>query len=412
MYSHQNYPQHSSNKIIQPEEVLKNRQDMVMPLVHPKWPEFDPDKAKTKTIQLVIDSRDRNRKNYPNPNKYVLHLLDDIDNVTAVELIHAYIPSSGYNINESNNKINLTIGTTQNEIVFNEGIYQIEDDTITETYLFNEINNSISDNSISNLNITYSKLLNKSIFYTDFGKVNTTDEITFNFYGGDFNYDNHLGEIDTKYKKNTIGYTLGFDSQDIGFITTDTISYNGSQIIGISKEIKELLPKNIINLIKDGSNETYIKLTTDTKNTIVKFSYSNLSINNALNVSFVNGDALLTSTEYTIHLPYILSPGCVHLSEDPYILLHIRDLSIYDSRDKNSSKAFCKIPIEGEVNFDNLSGVGIIKKFSAPKRIDKLDIKFLRYNRLIGNDEILYDFKGRDHVLTFAVTCSNNPYIG
>ncbi len=385
---------------------------MVMPLVHPKWPEFDPDKAKTKTIQLVIDSRDRNRKNYPNPNKYVLHLLDDIDNVTAVELIHAYIPSSGYNINESNNKINLTIGTTQNEIVFNEGIYQIEDDTITETYLFNEINNSISDNSISNLNITYSKLLNKSIFYTDFGKVNTTDEIIFNFYGGDFNYDNHLGEIDTKYKKNTIGYTLGFDSQDIGFITTDTISYNGSQIIGISKEIKELLPKNIINLIKDGSNETYIKLTTDTKNTIVKFSYSNLSINNALNVSFVHGDALLTSTEYTIHLPYILSPGCVHLSEDPYILLHIRDLSIYDSRDKNSSKAFCKIPIEGEVNFDNLSGVGIIKKFSAPKRIDKLDIKFLRYNRLIGNDEILYDFKGRDHVLTFAVTCSNNPYIG
>lgn len=412
MYTQPNYPQHQSDKIIQPESVLKNRQDLVMPLVQPKWPQFDPDKAKTKTLQLVVDSRDRNRKIYPDPNKYVLHLLDDFDNVTSIELIHAYIPTSGYNINESNNKLHISINGAENEILFNEGIYQIEDDTITETYLYNMINETITDNNIINLNITYSKLLNKSIFYTDFGKVNNLENISFNFYGGDFNYDNNLQQIDTNFKKNTIGYTLGFNSEDIAFKTNDTVTYNGTQIVGVSSEIKDLFPKHIIKLIKDGNNEVYVKLSTDTLNTIVKINYNNISLSNSVNVTFVHGEPLVQAINYTIHLPYVLSPRCVNLSEDPYILLHIRDLNIYDSRDKNSSKAFCKIPIEGEVNFDNLTGVGIIKKFGAPKRIDKLDIKFLRYNRQHGNSDLLYDFKGRDHVLTFAVTCTNYPYVG
>ena len=74
MYNPPNYPNHSSQKIIQPESVLANRQDLVMPLVHPKWPEFNPEKAKTKTIQYILDSRDRNISAYPDANKYILQL--------------------------------------------------------------------------------------------------------------------------------------------------------------------------------------------------------------------------------------------------------------------------------------------------------------------------------------------------
>jgi len=413
MYNQNNYPKHSSDKIIQPESVLKNRQDLVMPLVHPKWPEFDPDNAKTKTYQFIIDSRDRNRSQYPDPNKYILNLLDDFDNVTSIELIHAYVPSSDYTINNSNNKLYISSNNTITEITLDEGIYQIIDNTETETYLFNELDNQLSDNNFDYIKSIYSKNLNKTIFYTDFNKVSTSPDNKFIFNGGLFNYDNNLGLTDSKYKIQSIGYNIGFEPSDVEFKTSDTITYNGTSIIGSTKTIKQLLPKKIINLIKDANNEIHIKLTTETKTTIAKFNFNNLSNTNLLTISFVHGNALVTNLKYTIHLPYIISPGTIHLIEDPYILLFIRDLNIYNARDKNSSKAFCKIPLEREVDFDNLSLTGIIKKFSTPKKIDKFDIKFYRYNRITGNTEdILYDFKGKDHVLTFAITCTNNPYIG
>ena len=98
------------------------------------------------------------------PNKYVYTYLDDFDNVTSIELIPPIFLHRN-NINESNNKLHISISGA-NEILFNEGTN--EDDTITETYLYNMINETITDNNIINLNITYIKLLNKSIFYTDF----------------------------------------------------------------------------------------------------------------------------------------------------------------------------------------------------------------------------------------------------
>ena len=411
MYNPPNYPNHSSQKIIQPESVLANRQDLVMPLVHPKWPEFNPEKAKTKTIQYILDSRDRNISAYPDANKYILQLFNNFDNVLSIELRTAFIPSSGYNINESNNTFYINNNGVEETLKLEQGIYQMDDDPLlAETYLYNGIDELFSDNNYSYIKSTYSKLFNKTIIYTDFNKVNTTPDLGFNFNGGTFNYDNNLGLTDTKYKSRSIGYNLGFKPIDLTFRTDNIVTYNGSQMVG---DIIELLPKKIAGLIKDSNNEIHIRLTTDTKNTIVKLDYSNISTTNTINIQFVHGDALLTSVDYTFHSPFIIAQGTTQLIEDPYILLSIRDMSIYDARDKNSSKAFCKIPLEREVDFDNLSGTGIIKHFSGPKTIDKFDIKFLRYNRLTHNTEnILYDFKGKDHILTFSITTTNTPYVG
>ena len=51
---------------------------------------------------LVVDSRDRNKELYPNPNNYVIQLPRYKD-VLSVELIGADVPHTGFNIDSSNN---------------------------------------------------------------------------------------------------------------------------------------------------------------------------------------------------------------------------------------------------------------------------------------------------------------------
>ena len=208
MFTENNYPKHSSNHIIQPESVIKNRGDLVYPLVHPKWPEYDSEKAKTKTFQYILDSRDRNTSIYPDPNKYVLQLLDDFDNVTSIELIHAYIPSSGYTINESNCNLHLSVDNTEVIITLDHGIYQLTDSEETETYLLNEINDKLSESGYSYIKCAMSKVLNKFIFYNDYNSNATTPDIQFLFNNGKYNYDNSLAQTDDMYKKYTIGYNI------------------------------------------------------------------------------------------------------------------------------------------------------------------------------------------------------------
>jgi hypothetical protein len=59
----------------------------------------------TKSTRIVVDSRDRNRQIYPNPNNYVIDLDYDIKEVTAMHIVTQDVPLSLYNITMNNNKI-------------------------------------------------------------------------------------------------------------------------------------------------------------------------------------------------------------------------------------------------------------------------------------------------------------------
>ena len=63
--------------------------------------------------RMIIDSRDRDMKVFPSPNKYTYNFDQDIDEITSAEIIIMDIPLSGYIINENNNKlkVNSTIVT-------------------------------------------------------------------------------------------------------------------------------------------------------------------------------------------------------------------------------------------------------------------------------------------------------------
>ena len=60
------------------------------------------DKIAKKMKYILIDSRDRDINTYPNNNKFTIKLDEVIKDVLEIELISAYVPNTGYTINQNN----------------------------------------------------------------------------------------------------------------------------------------------------------------------------------------------------------------------------------------------------------------------------------------------------------------------
>ncbi len=63
---------------------------------------------------FLIDSTDRDRDKFPNPNKYVVEFTVPFKNVIGMEIIDASIPRTMYNIDVENNSIHYYLGTDEN----------------------------------------------------------------------------------------------------------------------------------------------------------------------------------------------------------------------------------------------------------------------------------------------------------
>jgi hypothetical protein len=67
-------------------------------------------KPHTKIFRLVIDSRDRCKTLFPNPNNYEINLNDDIPQVTNIQLRAYEFPFPSFLINSTNNRLHFNIG--------------------------------------------------------------------------------------------------------------------------------------------------------------------------------------------------------------------------------------------------------------------------------------------------------------
>ena len=72
-------------------------------------PREDDGDTYTKLVRLVVDSRDRQRNVFPNPNLYEVPLPHDLHNVTFVKLIASCMPFVAYTVNKYNNKVHFTV---------------------------------------------------------------------------------------------------------------------------------------------------------------------------------------------------------------------------------------------------------------------------------------------------------------
>jgi hypothetical protein len=104
------------------------------------------------TYNFLIDSKDRDRLTYPNPNNYTVSFSTPFKNVTGIEVLDASIPRTMYSIDTNNNSLIYYIGNDNDSIIQN-GLSNIEinNKIIPDTRLFNKFNMEIGDYTIQTL---------------------------------------------------------------------------------------------------------------------------------------------------------------------------------------------------------------------------------------------------------------------
>lgn len=85
------------------------------------------DKGERKRTNVIVDSRDRNIDLFPLPSDYLIELNEELQDITACELVLARIPFMAYIVNEGNNKITVRQAGNTYDVIIVPGNYSPEE---------------------------------------------------------------------------------------------------------------------------------------------------------------------------------------------------------------------------------------------------------------------------------------------
>jgi len=303
---------------------------------------------------FLIDSADRDRDKYPNPNKYTIDFTVPFKNVIGMEIIDSSIPRTMYNIDYENNELFYYIGKNKNDINITRGIYDTENKTdleanctysqdqyaIIENNNYLELNNNIHLYNIynntgiggDNLGITFSF---KIMVPPDTLNINTDEK----YYILNFGY-YHLHLIDELRK--LYSGILVYIKKNINFLSSIydiyfTIGYENSDI-AITKIIEgvDLTVENHICWSIAGNNDWTIYVSTKTE--IYEKKNNDRSINNVFYTEKNIGRKFISTfneVNKSIEITYING-------WNNYIKLYIKDFKIYNKVLEKEDIALCK----------------------------------------------------------------------
>ena len=307
-------------------------------------------KPATKMKYVLIDSRDRNMLRYPNSNKFTIHLDEVIKDVTEIELMSAYIPSSNYTISKNNDRVYFIKNTT----------------TMSQLYV---------NNTLVKSEIYYAKLKHGKY------SINATTNLTFE--------DSKIYQYDNDIVVSTAGLDLG------AIVFTDNIC------------------KYTVNLI-DGATKYKIHFRGEPileNNTIIDYNILPKSANDILgfnkNYGYTLDNVFDSNTPTTgIHKSNITP------TINDYVLLHLDNFERFEGRISNNNavkNAYAKLHT-GVGGATRNVFFGRIKAFTNAlemnpvlQKLDRFDINFTDY---YGNE---YDFNNAELSLTFGITYKTQP---
>ena len=103
------------------------------------------------TYTFLIDSNERDRLIYPNPNNYVIEFSAPFRNIIAMEIIDASIPRTMYNVDIENNSIYYYIGTGDDDVLITDGV--------------NDTNNCDIEVYNTNIEDTFLRIIDRKFVY-------------------------------------------------------------------------------------------------------------------------------------------------------------------------------------------------------------------------------------------------------
>ena len=396
----------------------------------------------TKVKYILIDSRDRNYKVFPNSNEYRIDLNEPIKDVVEIELIQAHIPDTAYLINNNNNKIHYYIGDNEHDAYLQQmhtSIVEIGD--WDETTLASRITESFRANG-HDVSVYYDEHINKfSIvlndtdgskyqksnkqLYLDFRNTNTTntDGVVVEVIENRYDQNNS----DTSYKTGSMGEILGFSKN---YYTTDNINMISFDSLNVnSYDINNNLNNN------ESINTSYFILDKSKSEINTQNPNFPITIGSVLKVYNTSGDymtgvvdsflSVIDDKSDRVRLTWLsglnvqpenkfnkittnISDCAASLGGDDYILLQMPNLiERYEGRNTNIEKSYAKLHLGKSTK--NIF-FGRIKQYSCVyecnptiQKLDRLHIKFTDYH---GNN---YDYNNAENSLIFAITYKTQP---
>lgn len=302
---------------------------------------------------FLIDSKDRNRNIYPHPNNYVVDFSTPFKNVIGLEVIDASIPRTMYNVDVHNNVLYFYVSKLDNDNFTRYGVREI---------VQNEQGKSVS----------YTELFNKMVI--DPGDYTATTFIAaFNKSMANAGYDINIKAYSTPPELSNL---IQIYSETCAFII-DMKRSTISEILGFDLYINE--SENM----KDDDERRYTYI--DYYKTKDQFSKMYHSTFNSV------------TKQYTI-----ISPGIMYFMGYKYIILRCPEIEEHLYRSLSYSKynlGMAKFRISSfGYNDERIVITKLpIREFHPIGKLARLTFRFET------PDANLYDFKGVNHNIIFAV---------
>lgn len=294
---------------------------------------------------FLVDSKDRDRNVFPNPNEYVISFSTPFKNVIGLEVIDASIPRTMYSIDSTNNTLYYYIGAQDDDIIIN-GLYEINTNGIITPDIskFSKFEMPIGDYTIQTFIPSFNKLT-----------ASLGIDLTIKSLSNPPELNNLMKFISTKpfivdMFNSTLAETLGFD---LYMDPNENKSLSQRYIYMSSYKGKENFQKIYHSIYKDGF--------------------------------------------YTI-----ISPGMIYFMGDKYIILRCPEIEQHLYRSLSYSKytlGLAKFRINGfGFNDEKLAITKIpTREFHPIGKLPKMSFKFET------SSGSLYDFKGVNHNIVFAI---------
>lgn len=153
-----------------------------------------PDK---KLMRMVVDSRDRCKTLFPNPNSYEVNLIDDIPHVSSIQLRAYDFPFSSYLISTNNNKLHFCVAGKEVVAIVDVGDYESGADLAS--VLEKAMNEAVGNDMFG---VAY-------ISRTDNFEITSTRSFSLRFCGEQVRHPFN-NNYDVAYPRGSIGRVLGF----------------------------------------------------------------------------------------------------------------------------------------------------------------------------------------------------------
>jgi hypothetical protein len=196
-------------------------------------------KRAVRQTTIVVNSRDRNYLNYPNPNHFRYNLRRPLTNVMSIELVNAVIPSTLFTIQLPWASFTFTEDTTNYTVTLTPGYY-------------NEIN--LACEFEKQLNAIVGKINTYKIIFIEHNMMlnlvttNTNPvSYTLKFFSGDFRDEIDMNNL-AILSINTPARLLGFGLNDY---TSDD---NGVIMAPLAMDVENFFNKLYLHLEADGKN--------------------------------------------------------------------------------------------------------------------------------------------------------------